>query len=94
MNRQGLLTCLALTVVATTFCGAQSSIQDGLRAADESIIQEIQKHNQLTENVEYLSDAIGSRLTGSEQLKTAEAWAANVEDCALVAAWSGASADR
>lgn len=30
------------------------------------------------ENIEYLSDAIGPRLTGSEQLKTAEAWAANV----------------
>src|SRR5262249_22707022 len=76
MNRQGLLTCLA--VVATTFCWAQSSTQDELRAADKSIIQEIQKHNQLIENIEYLSDAIGPRLTGSEQLHTAEAWAAAV----------------
>src|SRR5215472_15439728 len=76
MNRRGLLTCL--TVIATTFCWAQSSTQDDSRAADKRILQEVQVHNQLMENIEHLSDAIGPRLTGSEQLKAAEAWAVSL----------------
>jgi carboxypeptidase Q len=78
MSWQKSLSCLVLTAVATAFGWAQSSTQDGPRAADKRILQEIQERNQLMENIEYLSDAIGPRLTGSEQLKTAEAWAANL----------------
>jgi hypothetical protein len=65
-------------VVATTLCWAQSSTQDDPRAADKRILLEIQERNQVMENIEYLCDAIGPRLTGSDQLKTAEAWAAKV----------------
>jgi len=78
MSTQKSLTSLVLSVVVTAFCWAQSSTQDDLRAADKRMLQEIQEHNQLMQNIEYLSDSIGPRLTGSEQLKTAEAWAANV----------------
>jgi carboxypeptidase Q len=42
------------------------------------IFQEIREHNHLLENIEYLSDAIGPRLTGSEQMRTAESWAASL----------------
>ena len=69
---------MVLSAVTTTFCWAQSSTQDDPRAVDMRILQEIQERNQLMENIEHLSDAIGPRLTGSEQLKTAEAWAASV----------------
>jgi carboxypeptidase Q len=78
MSRQKSLSCLVLSVVTTTFCWAQSSTQGDPSATDKRILQEIQERNHLMENIEYLSDAIGSRLTGSEQLKTAEAWAANL----------------
>jgi carboxypeptidase Q len=78
MRRQKSLSCLILSAVATTFCWAQSSTQDDPRAVDARILREIQGRNQLMENIEHLSDAIGPRLTGSDQLKTAEAWAASV----------------
>jgi hypothetical protein len=78
MSGQKSLSCLVLSVVATTFCWAQSSTQDDPRAVDKRILQEIQQRNQLIENIENLSDAIGPRLTGSKQLATAEAWAANL----------------
>lgn len=78
MSRQKTLSCLVLSAVTTTFCWAQSSTKDDPRAVDMRILQEIQERNQLMQNIEHLSDAIGPRLTGSEQLKTAEAWAASV----------------
>ncbi len=78
MSRQKSFICLVLSVVTTTLCWAQSSTQGDPSAADKRILQEVQERNHLLENIEYLSDAIGSRLTGSEQLKTAEAWAANL----------------
>ena len=78
MSMQKSLTSLVLSLVAATLCWGQSSTQDDLRADDKRILQEIQEHNQLMQNIEYLSDSIGPRLTGSEQLKTAEVWAANV----------------
>lgn len=60
------------------FCWGQPSTENDLDASDKRILQEIQEHNQLMENIEHLSDAIGPRLTGSDQLTAAEAWAADV----------------
>jgi Zn-dependent M28 family amino/carboxypeptidase len=45
-------------------------------AADEQILSEIHDHGQAMENLEYLSDEIGPRLTGSPQLKQANDWTA------------------
>src|SRR5712691_9903734 len=45
-------------------------------AADEQILSEIRDHSQVMENLEYLSDEIGPRLTGSPQLKQANEWTA------------------
>jgi len=42
--------------------------------ADQKILAEIRDHNELMANLEYLSDMIGQRLTGSENLKKANEW--------------------
>jgi len=43
--------------------------------ADDKILAEIHDHNEIMANLEYLSDMIGGRLTGSDNLKKANEWA-------------------
>jgi carboxypeptidase Q len=43
-------------------------------AADEKILAGVHDHNEIMSNLEYLSDMIGQRLTGSENLKKANDW--------------------
>jgi len=43
-------------------------------APDAQILSEIREHSELMVNLEYLSDTIGPRLTGSTQLKQANDW--------------------
>jgi carboxypeptidase Q len=45
-----------------------------LAAADARILAEIRDHSEAMENLEYLSDQIGPRLTGSPQLQRANEW--------------------
>lgn len=45
---------------------------------DARILAEVHDHSELMENLEYLSDRIGPRLTGSDQLKQANEWAAGM----------------
>src|SRR2546425_7024983 len=45
-------------------------------AADEQILSEIRDHSQVMENLDYVSDEIGPRLTGSPQLRQANEWTA------------------
>ena len=47
-------------------------------AADEKILAEVHDHNEIMANLEYLSDEIGARLTGSSQLKQANDWTADM----------------
>jgi carboxypeptidase Q len=47
-------------------------------AADTHILSEIADHSEAMANLEYLSDQIGPRLTGSPQLKTANDWTAGL----------------
>ena len=47
-------------------------------AADAKILAEIREHSQVMEDLEYLSDRIGPRLTGSAQLKQANEWTAEM----------------
>ena len=42
--------------------------------ADAKILAEVKAHNEIMANLEYLSDMIGQRLTGSENLKKANQW--------------------
>src|ERR1700757_1342365 len=45
-----------------------------LAAADEKILAEVRDHSEAAANLEYLSDSIGARLTGSPQLKQTNDW--------------------
>lgn len=67
-----------ICILAPIICCSKAVSQDGLEATDKRIIQEIRAHNHLMENLEYLSDRIGPRLTGSEQLRTAEIWSSGI----------------
>jgi len=42
--------------------------------ADGKILAEVHDHNEIMSNLEYVSDMIGARLTGSENLKKANDW--------------------
>src|SRR5580704_15705883 len=48
--------------------------KDPVTEADEKILAEIHDHNDIMSNLEYLSDVIGARLTGTENLKKANDW--------------------
>lgn len=48
--------------------------QSPVAAADARILGEIHEHSEAMANLEYLSDSIGQRLTGSPQLKQANEW--------------------
>jgi carboxypeptidase Q len=48
--------------------------KDARAQADGQIFAEIHDHNEIMSNLEYLSDVIGARLTGSEKLKKANDW--------------------
>jgi len=49
-----------------------------LAAADAQILAEVREHSEAMQNLEYISDRIGPRLTGSPQLKQANEWTAEV----------------
>jgi len=67
-----------LFLCAAILCCPRAASQNDLEATDRRIFQEVREHNHVIENLEYLSDAIGPRLTGTEQLQTAESWASDV----------------
>jgi carboxypeptidase Q len=71
--------CAALLVLAGVRAGsARPTAEDGdeLAAADAQILSEVRDHSEAMANIEYLSDSIGPRLTGSPQLKQANDWTA------------------
>ena len=47
-------------------------------AADAQILAEVRDHSEVMQNLEYISDSIGPRLTGSPRLKQANEWTAEV----------------
>src|SRR6201987_4511338 len=51
---------------------------NSLAAADAQILAEVRDHSEAMQNLEYISDSIGPRLTGSPQLKQANEWTAEV----------------
>ncbi len=74
---------VAIVVAAMIVCGggvvlrAQQGAppaKNPFAAADEKILAEVHDHNEIMSNLEYLSDMIGQRLTGSENLKKANDW--------------------
>src|SRR5258708_3388551 len=69
----------AVLVLAAVRTGSARSAEEeasAVASADAQIFSEIRDHSQAMENLEYLSDEIGARLTGSPQLKQANDWTA------------------
>src|ERR1700682_1715114 len=67
---------LVLTVVRAGSALTAGDEASAFAAEDAQILTEIRDHSQVMENLEYLSDEIGPRLTGSPQLKQANEWTA------------------
>src|SRR6267378_1435231 len=79
LRRVAMLVCVAALVLAGVRAGAAKPAPDdtnAFAAADAQILSEIRDHSQAMDNLEYLSDEIGPRLTGSPQLKQANDWTA------------------
>src|SRR5712671_1114569 len=77
LRRIGVSVCgvvLALAVVRGGMAGAAAEEKSPFAAADAQILSEIREHSEAAANLEYLSDSIGARLTGSPQLKQANDW--------------------
>jgi carboxypeptidase Q len=78
-RRVTVLVCVVVLILAGVRAGsARPSPDDGdaFAAADAQILSEVRDHSEAMANIEYLSDAIGPRLTGSPQLKQANDWTA------------------
>lgn len=68
--------CAVLAAIATAQLRAQDSAAGKEPDPDQRIIDEIESGSELMPNLEYLSDLLGPRLTGSETLRRANEWAA------------------
>jgi Zn-dependent M28 family amino/carboxypeptidase len=60
------------------FAASPDGDTNALAAADAQILAEVRDHSEAMQNLEYISDSIGPRLTGSPQLKQANDWTAEV----------------
>jgi carboxypeptidase Q len=74
-----------LAAVALIFSGAHYNLTlaaadaaGDIAAADAQILAQVREQSELMPNLEYLSDNIGPRLTGSAQLKQANDWTADL----------------
>lgn len=72
--------CSLLAFLGTRAWRAQAANEDAnsVAAVDAQILGEIRDHSELMTNLEYLSDRIGPRLTGSPRLKQANDWTAEM----------------
>jgi Zn-dependent M28 family amino/carboxypeptidase len=65
---------LALAGMRVWTARAAGDDASSLAATDQQILGEIRDHSEVMDNLEYLSDRIGARLTGTAQLKQANDW--------------------
>jgi hypothetical protein len=70
--------CLAFAVRAQAQDSAPAAVNDPALNLDAKIIADAQKTSEIMKNLEYLSDVIGPRLTGSANVKRANEWTAEV----------------
>jgi carboxypeptidase Q len=67
--------CAFVLLTGRTISARPAAEEDSeFAAADERILDEIRDHSEAMANLEYLSDSIGPRLTGSPQLQQATQW--------------------
>jgi len=85
MKKRGILFALTMSILALAVSrAAAQQVQpatpssDSVLAADHQILAEIREHSELMANLEYLSDMIGPRLTGTEKMNQASRWAAEM----------------
>jgi carboxypeptidase Q len=69
-----LLAVVSILVVSRATMRAQQPATDPQVENDHKIMAEIKDHNEIMANLEYLSDILGPRLTGSETLTKASHW--------------------
>ena len=70
-----LMIAIALGIASRLHAQQGAAVEKAaFAAADEKILAEVHDHNEIMANLEYLSDMIGQRLTGSENLKKANDW--------------------
>ena len=77
LRRIGVMVCGVVVLSAAVrvgWAGAAGEEKSPFAAADAQILSEIREHSEAAANLEYLSDNIGARLTGSAQLKQANEW--------------------
>src|SRR5579864_9171698 len=76
LRRFSVLVCGVVLVLVAVRGGLATPADDKspFAAADAQILSEIREHSEAAANLEYLSDSIGARLTGSPQLKQANEW--------------------
>jgi len=76
LRRFTVLVCGSVLALGAVRGGLASPGDDKspFAAADAQILTEISEHSEAAANLEYLSDSIGQRLTGSPQLKHANEW--------------------
>src|SRR5712692_1547052 len=76
LRRFSVLVCgvVLVSVAVRGLAGAAEEEKGPFAAADAQILSEISEHSEAAGNLEYLSDSIGARLTGSPQLKQANEW--------------------
>ena len=79
-GKRALILCLAVAMVGGKVWPARAADEEAnsMAAADEQILKEIHENSELMNNLEYLSDRIGPRLTGSPLLKRANEWTAEM----------------
>lgn len=73
-----MLSALPLLIAVVVMCCPVALAQGSIEAADQQILREIRDHNDLMPNLEFLSDQIGPRITGSEHLQQAVDWASDL----------------
>jgi len=79
-QRVAVWVCVVILAGLATGNGFATATDDdagGFAAADAQILSEIREHSEAMQNLEYLSDNIGARLTGSPQLNRANEWTAD-----------------
>ncbi|HLV79589.1 MAG TPA: hypothetical protein VKT32_04880, partial [Chthonomonadaceae bacterium] len=73
----GLLAGVSLGLAAVCLAAApRPSVPEKVLAVDKTLISEERGSSEVLDNLEYLSDIIGPRLTGSENLRRANDWTA------------------
>src|SRR5262252_3060366 len=91
LQRRMVTRCVLLLIglgAARGFAAAHGADGDdvaAIAAADAQLLKEVGDHSEVMQNLEYLSDSIGPRLTGSPLLKQANEWtAAKMKEYGLV----------